>query len=405
MLISFLILFYNLSSQAQIVNRGLIYLSPDSKISALYSFDNQDDAEFFNDGQIFIYKNFNNNGIFDFYENSGKVIFKGQQLQLLNGQNPGHFYEVVFDNPSQLIPFHLKGEFHIHHSAVFKQGIVDNRNFGGRLIFENQALALQASDLSHVQGPVEKRGGEDFIFPVGDETFYRHTGISNLNTGHYQAEYFYGNSNNFYPHQQKESVINSINNREYWLIKSLENTGEQIFISLSFHNMATPQEFINAAIQNTLAIVRWDEENFSWVNEGGTIHLNNQIIMTTVDELGIFSLGKIDKESSERSCEPEVFNFIDLNSFSDNKYMRIHSDCAEDLSVSVFNRWGIKVFETDNYGVQGAVFDGYSGGRLTINKKEGLPAGTYYYILNYKYNQNGQTKSTQKVGFVYLRTN
>jgi gliding motility-associated-like protein len=91
-----------------------------------------------------------------------------------------------------------------------------------------------------------------------------------------------------------------------------------------------------------------------------------------------------------------------------NDYLQI--DGVEDnncypsgISVEIYNRWGILVFETAKYSNTDNYFDGYSRGRTTISKSEGLPTGTYFYILNYESSDgNGINKVNKKEGFIYL---
>ena len=71
----------------------------------------------------------------------------------------------------------------------------------------------------------------------------------------------------------------------------------------------------------------------------------------------------------------EVFNVMD----SDNPYFIIRG--IEDYprnTLQIFNRWGVLVFEQDNYSND---WDGFSNGRLTISNGGKLPNGTYYYRL------------------------
>ncbi|KAA1242812.1 Ig-like domain-containing protein [Aquimarina sp. RZ0] len=69
-------------------------------------------------------------------------------------------------------------------------------------------------------------------------------------------------------------------------------------------------------------------------------------------------------------------------------------------NLQIFNRWGVKVFDKDQYEQNGvARFKGYSDGRVTIERGELLPVGTYYYVLNYV-NETGNSKT--RSGHVYL---
>ncbi|WP_108807624.1 HYR domain-containing protein, partial [Aquimarina spinulae] len=69
-------------------------------------------------------------------------------------------------------------------------------------------------------------------------------------------------------------------------------------------------------------------------------------------------------------------------------------------TLQIYNRWGVKVFEQDGYEQPGVrFFKGISSGRQTINGKEELPVGTYYYVLEYE-NASGVQKS--RAGYLYI---
>ena len=71
-------------------------------------------------------------------------------------------------------------------------------------------------------------------------------------------------------------------------------------------------------------------------------------------------------------------------------------------SIKIFNRWGVLVFESDDYGNTSSsdnVFKGFSKGRITIQKNKRLPTGTYYYII---YVSNEKTKTKKYSGYLFL---
>jgi gliding motility-associated-like protein len=74
-------------------------------------------------------------------------------------------------------------------------------------------------------------------------------------------------------------------------------------------------------------------------------------------------------------------------------------DCYPENTVEIYNRWGVKVFDTTNYDNRNRVFTGLSEGRGTVNQSAELPTGTYFYILKYK-TSNGS--SVTKNGYLYL---
>jgi gliding motility-associated-like protein len=103
-----------------------------------------------------------------------------------------------------------------------------------------------------------------------------------------------------------------------------------------------------------------------------------------------------------------VHNAVTANNDGINDYL--HIDGAEDtncypsgISVEIYNRWGVLVFETSKYNNTTNYFDGFSRGRTTINKQDGLPTGTYFYIINYEsVGGNGNLQGNRKEGFLYL---
>ena len=73
------------------------------------------------------------------------------------------------------------------------------------------------------------------------------------------------------------------------------------------------------------------------------------------------------------------------------------------IGIEIYNRWGVMVFETAKYNNETNAFEGYSKGRTTISQSDGLPAGTYFYILNYEsFDGNGNIQINKKDGFIYL---
>ncbi|MRH99404.1 T9SS type B sorting domain-containing protein [Kriegella sp. EG-1] len=62
-------------------------------------------------------------------------------------------------------------------------------------------------------------------------------------------------------------------------------------------------------------------------------------------------------------------------------------NCIENYpnnTLKIYNRWGVLVYETTNYL---NTWDGESTGRVTLNSTNKVPAGTYYYVLDLKINE------------------
>ncbi|WP_299782062.1 gliding motility-associated C-terminal domain-containing protein [uncultured Formosa sp.] len=394
---------------AQTSNSGVLYVSENTQFSTVSRFDNLSQGTFNNDGESFIYSDFNNDGVVDFYENTGITKFIGSDNQNISGTQVSYLFNVVFNNSSNANPFHLSGEINISGTTDFYEGIVDNDNFGGQITFNTNGNHINTSDVSHVDGPVNKFGDQEFTFPIGDGGYYRLAGISapENSSAFFKGKYYYESSNDLYSHELKSEDITEIDSQEYWIVESVSDGSVDGLITLSWSTVTTPGILIEAAEQEALTIVRWDESSSMWVDEGGVVDIDNQTITTATTNYGVFTLGRV-KSESELPCSLIVYNYVSPNGDGKNDYFAIEKTddtCARELTLQVFNRWGVKVYEMTNYGENGHVFNGRSSGRLTVKDSDMLPANTYYYILKYKYGSVADNKSHKKAGFLYLSDN
>ncbi len=411
---------------AQIVNKGKAFLNHGTLYSAHAHFYNENHAvfhndgtayffadvnnasgaSFYNDGQAHFQQNLLNNGVFNYFfgHTGGQALafFDGDTLQKFSGSKPLFFNKIIFNNPG-FSPFQLNAIFDVDGAVQFNHGIVNNRAYGGLLIFEKLATATNVSDHSFIDGAVRKVGNAAFVYPIGADGFYRQagTGASGISSI-FTTTYYHKNPNFQYPLSQKGIDITQIDNREYWTINRNQKIQNPLPVTLSYRHVTTPPPFMQAATDSTLVIARWDVQQQKWINEGGTLNLQQQTITAAVKKVGVFTLAIT---SDHVHCPIVVYNLIDVSGATDNTYMRIQSSCAKILNVKVFNRWGVKVFETNHYGPSGDVFSGYSSGRLTINSGDHLPTGTYYYIITYQYNAGAKLQRKHKVGFVYIKGN
>jgi hypothetical protein len=100
--------------------------------------------------------------------------------------------------------------------------------------------------------------------------------------------------------------------------------------------------------------------------------------------------------------EISIPNAISVNGDGQNDVWEIPnlkeycSECNDRNKVMIFNRWGVKVYEKENYMLDDERFNGKSGNGLTIQKATGLPQGTYFYIIEF---QNNHTKK----GYIYIK--
>jgi len=340
----------------------------------------------------------------------GLTRFQGVAVQQLTGGNISYFYNVLFDNDaSDTASFEVSSNLSIANEADFNEGIVKNDDFGGLVIFEDNAEHTGVFDGSHVDGKVQKNGDDNFTYPIGDKQLFRYAAISapdNLADA-FTAKYYFENPvgltiDGETPTASTEEVITLLDTAEFWTVSN-DNGTSDILLTLSWEEGSTTPEAIAANPQTAIRIVRWDEVQQIWVDEGGLVDVNNKTVTTRVrlNDYGIFTLARV----IILPGEVVIYNGITPNDDGVNDYFII--DGIQNLAnsnVQIFNRWGVQVFETNNYDTIGNVFKGYSDGRLTVAQDNQLPTGTYYYVLSYDYSGNGITERIKKAGYLYITT-
>lgn len=399
---------YAQTTEPVTVNNGELYILPNTMVSTHYDFENTSKGVVFNDGEFQFYKNYTNDGLFTHTTNqtTGYTVFQGNQPQLIEGLQPSKHFDVLFHNTSTQYPFSLNSDMIIDGVGNFREGIVRiNKNNGGQLLFGNGASQMNASDRSYAEGMVEKLGNNAFTFPIGKLGYYRQTGISAPSNvaDTYLGEYFKENTNELYPHKDRTGIISAVNTQEYWTINQSAGTTGSVMITLSWHDQTTPVEFRGT---QDLHIVRWDAAQNLWVDEGGIVDAGAKTITTPVqvDGFGIFTLGKI-KEKFLNPGDVVIYNGVSPDGDGMNDYLIIDNiEHFPENNVILYNRWGRKVYETKNYNSKNNVFVGVAEGNGIVGSGEQLPAGTYYYVVEYLYDRDGQNQWIKKVGYIHLES-
>ncbi|WP_448606010.1 MBG domain-containing protein [Paenimyroides ceti] len=102
----------------------------------------------------------------------------------------------------------------------------------------------------------------------------------------------------------------------------------------------------------------------------------------------------------------QVHNGISTDGDGINDYLIIDNiQRFPDNKIIIYNRWGKEVWSTRNYDSNGNVFKGYAEGVKGFKNGEKLANGTYYYILQYLYERNGESKMVKKTGYLHLENN
>ncbi|NNF33836.1 MAG: hypothetical protein HKN68_06990, partial [Saprospiraceae bacterium] len=157
----------------------------------------------------------------------------------------------------------------------------------------------------------------------------------------------------------------------------------------------------------------------NWEVIEGNATIDGSIFDPTTVEPGVFVISYTDSEVecpvyaeveiTVIDCEVgtvvdfEIFNGVTPDDDGYNDYFIITGiELYPDNNMKIYNRWGVLVFETDNYGGSDGtqnVFRGISEGRVTVKQNEELPTGTYYYVLAFPGENPGKSSYA---GYLYV---
>lgn len=152
---------------AQTVNTGELVVTRGTIMSTVSNFNNTNSGSFINDGELYAYANWHNDGDVDFTF-GGRTRFQSQSSQYFTGRAISYFYDVLFENTTNTgYAFNLNTSISVDNRAVFKDGIVKSDDLKGLVIFEENATHSGVYDNSYINGYVQKNGDRSFTFPTG----------------------------------------------------------------------------------------------------------------------------------------------------------------------------------------------------------------------------------------------
>lgn len=392
---------------AQTVNSGELFIEPSTRIAVVNDLINVDTGALINSGELLLYSNIENNGSLDYIDTSSRIRFLGEAEQVIMGEQTAFIANVSFENSSGDIPsFSLLSSISILNEVNLLSGIITLSEQSGSFFFESGAFHVNTSDDSHIDGYVTKQGLGAFTYPIGSNGFYRfiETGSQDVSGGILSSKYFLEDPDALYPRDNREEIIAQVDDNEYWELRRDQGTDENVFITLSWKEGITPNEFLIDP-ENSLHVLRWDASQNFWEDLGGVVDLTRKTVTSLSREnaSNIFTLGLVKGLSVEDSIV--IKNGVSPNDDGVNDYFKIENiSLLKNNTLEIYNRWGVQVFKTVDYDSRGNVFNGISTGTLSITPQNKLPSGTYYYILTYDSLEVNNPRREQKVGYLFLTT-
>ncbi|WP_158962867.1 gliding motility-associated C-terminal domain-containing protein [Myroides fluvii] len=413
------------SENIQLVNTGLFIVRPETILSTRFDFTNTASGSFVNDGSAYYYKDFANDGYYGISSSLKSsstyfILSNATQAKRISGNNLASFYNVEFDSELNGVAFDLKSNIDIAGMAHFKNGIVKvdptkNETTSlshGMVTFLAGAQHENVGNQSFVEGAVEKKGNDRFEYPIGDKNNFRPALISapdNINAT-IVGQYYLEDASFFATHKNTSGLIKVLNEKEYWRLEGNLKQPNMVVLSLEWNEEITPSELLENA-EEELHIVRWDAKQQIWVDEGGVVDMSLKRVTTVAEikDFGYFTLATVKRDWIIEG-DVVIYNLVTPDGDGKNDYFIIENIKKHPNNrVEIYNRWGVKVYETTGYDPNGDgssnVFTGYSGGKITVDKSKKLPSGTYYYVVTYEYQDANGSRMIKKAANLHLETN
>lgn len=331
-----------------------------------------------NNGQVIIYGAWINTGTYD--PGVGQVSFNSDIDQVIN-HSAQSIEKLVIGGGGQkefLADIFVKAEL------TLIDGVLISRN-GARIVMDEKVTISGGSDASHINGPVERKGMGNWIFPVGNGTKFLPVTIPAVNN---TSSFGILTLHELMPGETLtgEFDVKKISTKRYWeLVTGGDPLDETIIVLpvIDEDDLGPGDDDLIVVTSNTPA---GPYSNLS--NAGFSGNLSQGLLTSRGHPTQkYYAVGRL---LTERDIE--VFNAVSAGSDGKNDFMTIRNiEFYPDNHVTIHNRWGDLVFDIAGYDNDQNVFKG-----LSKNGSE-LPSGTYFYSIDLG---NGDTKKT---GYLVLR--
>lgn len=269
----------------------------------------------------------------------------------------------------------------VERELILTNGIMVAEN-NSKIVFDESVVITGGSDQSHVQGAVQHSGTGDKLFPLGNGTTYLPVQINGIATAATQVRVSSTElGGTVLP---KSSSLKSISDQRYFTVDVVSGSLQSATVTLPIRNENSLSGGLQSLVVAQASALNDPFTSLGQSNSTGSLSTGTVTSAQAPTET-LLAVGSADNSGIE------VFNAIAPNGFELNQYMRI-ANLPFPNRVLIFNRWGDKVYEVENYD------DTVSGKRFAGLDTKGneLPSGNYFYKIEVD-------KKEVKTGYLSLK--
>ncbi len=347
--------------------------------NALY---NSGNLQIHPEGQLGLHIDLINDGILD--DNLGLAGFYGDLPLTVSGAFVPTFFDLEIANPDHVV---LTTGINTLNTTNFILGNFETpRNATDNYLnFMTNAFATNSGDMSKVDGYAAITNKQSFTFPVGDAVQLRPLVISSDAVNNLaKCAYFFEDPNSPstfaspFSTAIKEETLGPVSTVEFWRLEgSVPST-----IQLSWNERSTISLLTDDP--TTVTVVGWSKATNQWESLIGG------------QAMGDMTQGFVSSQSfvpddyevlTLASSLGEARDFISVDNYlvtpngdgNNDSFIIPELVQSPNNSLQIFDRFGLKVFEMENYTDE---FRGFANtGTILMGKEKGLPIGVYFFIV------------------------
>lgn len=320
-----------------------------------------------NNGNLVIGGTWLNTGTYD--PGVGEITFNSTSPtspQIINHSNQSFSKLTISGGGRKLI----LADITIEDLIILSDGVIEGEN-NARVIINPSATITGGSDQSHINAPVYHHGNGDKFFPLGNGSVFLPVRILNIeDPSAYVGIEGIELGGSALP---KAPALDAISTTRYWHI-DVAGGSMNSRIVLPVRDESLPGSFENVVVAESEALTVDFVSAGRSSSEGTSV--NGMVTSDRAIASPFVSLG-----SASDNGSLIVYNAISANNDGSNDFLIIGNiEFYPENKFMLFNRWGDKIFEIENYDNEERVFRGKSN----INGEKDLVNGTYFYVIETK---------------------
>lgn len=348
--------FYNNGSTVSVVD-GTIFSVKDSLVNT---------GTFINNGNLVIGGMWLNTGTYN--AGAGEITFNSTSPtvpQIINHSNQSFSKLTISGGGRKLI----LADVTIEDQLILADGVIESEN-NARVIINPAATLTGGSDAAHIHAPVYQEGSGDKLFPLGNGSVYLPVTLINITDpaaviGVESVEL----ESDILP---KAPSLDAISGTRYWHIDVTGGSLNGARVALPVRDEAGLSDLAHVVVVESPSLT----ENFRSLGRSGSegTAANGVVISDRAVSMPYLALA-----STSHDGGLIVYNAVSPNGDNQNDFLIIENiEYFPKNKFTLFNRWGDKVFEIDDYDNDERVFRGSAN--VKVDKL--LVNGTYFYVID-----------------------